>query len=113
MSPKAFIAFFVLVALALITAGEQASATADGPDFFKVRGIRKGGFVALRSEPADGATTKGRLPYSASGIANLGCVQVERGVILDDTDVKIGVMWCRVDWRGVTGWAKAQYLAEM
>ena len=74
----------------------SAYATADGPDFFRVAGVASNDVLWIRSGPGARYRKVGSIPFNGTGVRNLGC----------------GRRWCRVRYRGVTGYAAQRYLFE-
>ncbi len=85
---------------ALLLASGPAAAAADGPDHYRVQAVAKGSFLNLRAEPSTASPRIGRIPADAQCLKNLGC-RVERDI-----------RWCKVEFRGATGWVAGAYLAE-
>jgi uncharacterized protein YraI len=85
---------------ALLLANGPASATADGPDHYRVQAVAKGSFLNLRAEPSTASPRIGRIPADARCLRNLGC-RIERDL-----------RWCKVEFQGATGWVAGAYLAE-
>lgn len=107
-----------LLAGALL-AGAQASATADGPDFYDARNVPAGETLVLRAEPRADAEPVAELPADASCLRNLGCqggLTLEEFATLPETErlaiERARPRWCRVSARGVEGWAPGRQLAE-
>ena len=85
------------LALSMVLAVPTAGlATADGPDFFRVAGVASNDVLWIRSGPSTRYRKVGSIPFNGTGVQNLGC---SRG-------------WCRVRYRGVTGYSSARYLFE-
>lgn len=92
-------------------------ADADGPDYFLVRDVPAGEVLAIREEPDPEAALLGTIPSDGNGIRNLLCEgrltfieweaasEEERATAADR-------VWCRVEYGGVTGWARGRYLTE-
>lgn len=110
-----------LVIASLASAGTcgLAGATADGPDHFRVHGVSSSSALNLRDAPSMDARRVGRIPAGAACVRNLGC----RGGLSFDEFTTLSPAeralreaqhprWCRVEYRGMTGWAAARYLAE-
>ncbi len=107
-----------LAALAAIATG-TASATADGPDHYRVRGVAPGHTVALRAEPSASSARLARIPADATCLRNLGCqggLTLKEFTTLSEEAKRRRAAenprWCRVDYRGTEGWVAGQYLAE-
>jgi uncharacterized protein YraI len=96
-----------------------AFATADGPDHFAVRGVAAGDVLNIRAGPDAGKGKLGQIPPGASCIRNLGC---QGGLSYQEFSTlspeqrlqreRENPRWCRVEYRGVTGWVAGRYLAE-
>ena len=94
-----------------------AFADADGPDYFRVAGVKPGGVVNIRSEPAASAPKVGVLPYNADGLKNLEC---KGGLPFAEWEKASPARraasrferWCRISLNGVTGWVAGWLLAE-
>lgn len=106
-------------AVALALCCSAAYATADGPDHFSVRGIAANDVLNIRAAPNAGAARLGAIPPGANCIRNLGC----QGGLSDaefttlskaqqQQRLRENPRWCRIEWRGITGWAAGRYLAE-
>jgi hypothetical protein len=109
----------VVVALAAGTTGGAARATADGPDHFRVRGVSSSGALNLREAPSAEARVLARIPAGESCLRNLGC----RGGLSFNEFTTLSPperarreaqhpRWCKVEYRGIAGWAAGRYLAE-
>ena len=109
----------VVVAAVLVLGSAAAFATADGPDHFAVRGVAAADVLNIRAGPDAGARKLGRIPSGASCIRNLGC---QGGLSYQEFSTlspeqrqqreRESPRWCRVEYRGVTGWVAGRYLAE-
>ena len=105
------------LALALACWPLACLAEGDGPDFFRVVGLRHGTNLSVRAEPEAQAPKLGELPYNAEGIRNLGCrgglsfAEWEKANARERKAAELQ-RWCRVEWRNVTGWAMAKFLSE-
>lgn len=88
-----------ILAAGLLASG-PASATADGPDHYRVQAVAKGSFLNLRAEPSTASPRIGKIPADARCLKNLGC-RVEQDI-----------RWCKVEFQGATGWVAGAYLAE-
>ena len=106
-------------ALALAAASGPAHATADGPDFYRVRGVSATSALSLRAEPSVQASRIGRIPPDAACLRNLGCqggLTLEEFTTLSEADKKRRALenprWCKVEYRGTVGWVAGRYLAE-
>jgi uncharacterized protein YraI len=92
-------------------------ADADGPDFFRVTGLRAGDVLNIRSAPAASAPKVGAIPHDGNGIRNLGCkggltfAQWEKATPAQRAAARFD-RWCRIEFNGMTGWAAGRYLTE-
>ena len=108
----------VLAGAGLIGTG-AARAEADGPDHYRVTGVAVNDMLHLRAAPNSKAAQVGGIPPGANCVRNLGC---RGGLSFRETTTLSPVQqrerlrqhprWCRVEYRGVTGWAAGRYLAE-
>ena len=108
-----------LAAALLLVAPLAASATADGPDYYRVRGVSPGSALNLRAEPSIGAPRIARIPADAQCVRNLGCrggLTFEEFTTLSPAErerrERENPRWCNVEYEGRVGWAAARYLAE-
>jgi hypothetical protein len=109
----------VLAFLAFCLAPGAASAEADGPDFYAVRGVAANDVLNIRDEPNPHARKVGEIPHDGECIRNLGC---KGGLTLKEfTELspaqkerreRENPRWCKVEYRGVTGWVAGRYLGE-
>ncbi len=105
--------------LALLFTGwsSTALATADGPDYFAVSGVAEGHVLNLREGPAATTRRTGVIPHDGWGLRNLGCEGMptfaEWEAMSEGERVESGRhRWCRIEYRGVTGWVAGRYLRE-
>jgi hypothetical protein len=102
---------------AIAFASPAARADADGPDFLRVVGIRAGAMLNIRAEPDASSRKAGELPANADGIRNLGCqggmniVEWEKATPTEREAAR-HKRWCKIEYRGVTGWAAGWFLGE-
>jgi len=96
-----------------------ANATADGPDFYRVRGVRDGHALNLRAEPSTAVSLLARVPADATCLRNLGCrggLTLEEFTTLPEAEKRKRALehprWCKVEYQGTTGWVAGRYLAE-
>lgn len=92
------ILFVASIVIAVSPTG--ASATADGPDGFRVVGVVRGDVLWIREGPSPRYRRVGSIPFNGRGILNYGCRQFGSS------------WWCEVSYRGVVGWSNGRYLAE-
>jgi len=112
-------AALAVVASAVVAAGGAAQATADGPDFYGVRGVSPGRHVTLRAEPSSASALLARIPSNATCLRSFGCqggLTFEEFTTLSEADKKRRAeespRWCKVEYRGTVGWVAGRYLAE-
>lgn len=99
--------------------GAHAHAVADGPDFYDARGVPAGEALVLRAAPRADAEVVAELPADATCLRNLGCqggLTLEEFTTLPETErlaiERARPRWCRVEARGVQGWAPGRQLGE-
>jgi hypothetical protein len=108
---------FVGLALGLSATG--AGATADGPDFYEVRGVAKGDMLNIRAEPSAKATKVGEVPRDGTCLRSLGCQGglsyqefSELSASQQRRRLRDNPRWCQIEHRGVRGWVSGRYLGE-
>lgn len=111
----ASVAALAFLALSLVPL--PASGDADGPDYFRVAGVRQASTLNVREAPAREAALLGALEPTARCLVNLGCVggpdfatwlemsEAEREAARDDR-------WCRIRSGTLEGWVAGRYLVE-
>lgn len=109
----------ISVSAALILGTSTARPEADGPDFYSVTGVADDDVLNIRAEPDPHAKKVGEIPPNGTCLRNLGC---EGGLTFREfTELSEGQKakrlkenprWCRIEYRGVTGWAAGRYLRE-
>ena len=105
--------------LLLIVASGSAIADADGPDYYKVKGVASNDVLNIRSKADPNTKKVGEIPAGTDCVKNLGC---KGGLSMSEfTDMskeeqasilKKRPRWCLVEYRGIKGWVSARYLAE-
>ena len=108
-----------LAAAALTFGPDPARGEADGPDFFRVVGVADDDVLNIRAEARASAAKIGEIPPGAQCVRNLGCqggLSFEEYTTLTDEEkaarLKANPRWCRIEYRGVVGWAAGRYLGE-
>lgn len=108
-----------ITALLTLAACQPALATADGPDHFRVAGVAPGNSVGLYAEANPKSPVLGQIPADAQCLRNLGCqggVSFEEFNTLSSEAQKLRAAanprWCKVDYRGTTGWVEGRFVAE-
>lgn len=106
-------------ALALLLAAGVVRSEADGPDHFQVTGVAANDVLNLRAAPNPKAAKVGVIPPNANCVRNLGC---RGGLSFQDYStlspaqqkerLRQHPRWCRVEYRGVSGWVAGRYLTE-
>ena len=96
-----------------------ALADAGGPDFYAVRGVAQGDVLNIRAEPGPHAHKVGEIPPDGTCMRNLGCKGglsfrefTELSPAEKERRERENPRWCRIEYRGVTGWVAGRYLAE-
>jgi hypothetical protein len=105
--------------LACLGLGGPVYATAEGPDFYRPRGIAPGNPIPLRVAPRDDAPAVGRLDANATCLRSLGCqggLSLEEFSTLSESArqqrLRENPRWCQVLVQGRSGWVPGHYLAE-
>jgi len=113
------IGFTLLAATALTLASGIASATADGPDFYQVTGVAAGDVLNIRAEPDPHSAKVGVIPPDGICVRNLGCKGgltfrefSELSAAGQKKRLKENPRWCKIEYRGATGWVDGRFLAE-
>ncbi len=107
----------LVAVIALLLAAAPAGAEADGPDYWNVAGIAPGDALSLRAGPGAASRVVGRIPFDAKGLRNLGCrgtVSFARWQRVTEAEKASSrrSRWCRVEFRGRSGWVAGRYLVE-
>ena len=107
------------ILLLLIVTSGTAIADADGPDYYKVKGVASNDVLNIRSKADSNAKKVGEIPPGADCVKNLGC---KGGLSMSEfTDLskeeqaailKKRPRWCFVEYLGIKGWVSAHFLAE-
>lgn len=109
-----------LVAIVVFTMGSGlVHAEADGPDFFRAKGVTAGDTLHIRSAPNAHARKLGEIPPDGTCLRNLGCQGglsfkefTELTPAQQAQRLRSNPRWCKVEYRGITGWVAGRYLAE-
>jgi hypothetical protein len=109
----------IVSALLVLSLFRPAQAEADGPDFYRVQGAPSGQPLSLRADPDPISSPIGVIPVDASCLRNLGCqggLSIEEFTSLSEQERRrrqeANPRWCKVEYRGATGWVDGRYLAE-
>ncbi len=110
-----FVAMLAVVILAASTA--PAFAEADGPDLWRIRGVRADDTLNMHKEPTARSRTIARIPHDARQIRNLGCsggpnFQQWQRMNTSERERAARARWCKVSFGGKTGWVAGRFLAE-
>ncbi|MEZ5818667.1 MAG: SH3 domain-containing protein [Hyphomicrobiaceae bacterium] len=103
--------------LALVVSGAQASAEADGPDAWRVTGVRAGDKLNMHAQASVRSRIILVIPHNATALKNGGC---KGGPTFAEWQKMSAVerkrasrnRWCRVTFKGKTGWVAGRFLAE-
>ena len=111
---------FTIVAIVLPVVTVNTVALADdghGPDFFAVIGVAADDVLNIRALPSASAEKVGELPHDADGIHYDFCIgdaTYQEWMEMSETerDAAARLVWCRVAWHGIEGWAAGRFLGE-
>ena len=87
---------YIKVIISLLFMTVSLSATADGPDYFSIRGVAYNDVLWMHPKPDYKSPRIQGIPPNASCVKNMGCYK----------------RWCKVSYRGVIGWVNGKYLGE-
>ncbi len=109
---RALIAATVLAGLTALAYGQ-----AEGPDYFRIQGLKKDEALKVRRMPKADAKVVGRIPKDTNGIKNLGCkgpLTPKQWAKASEAKKKAAERerWCQVEVGDVKGWVTGRYLAE-
>ena len=107
----------VLAVAALTALTALAFAQADGPDYFRITGLKKEDRVNVRRGPDAEAKIVGKIPKDTDGIKNLGCkggLTQKQWTKASEAKKKLAAKerWCQVEHGGVKGWVSGRFLGE-
>lgn len=88
-----------------------------GPDFFSVRDVRPNDVLNIRALPSASAQKVGEIPFNGTGIVYAFCIgettfQEWSAMTEAERDAATRLLWCKVTYNGVTGWAAGRFLGE-
>ncbi len=93
-----------------------ALATADGPDRYCVKGVAKDDSLNIREKPKAKAKIIAKVSNGTCGIQNVGMCVGKNGEAISDSDApthnKTLPFWCKVKFKGITGWTALRFLTE-
>jgi uncharacterized protein YraI len=106
-------------AAALGLSSATAGAEADGPDFYAVTGVAADDVLNIRAHPDPHAAKLGEIPPNGTCVRNLGCrggLTFEEFTELSEAQkarrLKENPRWCKIEFKGTTGWVAGRYLME-
>jgi membrane-bound inhibitor of C-type lysozyme len=107
----------VLAAVTLAGFTALAFAQAEGPDYFRITGLKKDDRVNVRRAPNVDAKIVGKIPKETDGVKNLGCkggLTPKQWAKASEAKKKAAARerWCEVEYDGVRGWVSGRLLAE-
>lgn len=107
-----YFSFIVLLCL-----NSVCIADADGPDTWRVYGIKDYSALNIRRGPSEEFSVTGSLPYDAKGLENLGCFPQFNAAEWSNLSKRervlaINMRWCKIRFKGRTGWVYGRYLVE-
>ncbi len=103
----------------MVISSGLALSDADGPDYYKVKGVASNDVLNMHSKADTDSKKVGEIPPGADCIKNLGCKG--RLTMSEFTDLskkeqatilKMRPRWCHIEYYGMKGWVSARYLAE-
>ncbi len=86
----------IKIFLSLLFMTASLLATADGPDYFSIRGVAYNDVLWMHPQPDHKSPRIQGIPPNASCVKNLGCYK----------------RWCKVSYQGTVGWVNGRYLGE-
>ena len=107
----------LLASATLVGLTALAFAQAEGPDYFRITGLKKEDRVNMRRAPDADAKIVGRIPKDADGIKNLGCkggLTPKQYAKASEAKKKAAERerWCQVEYGDAKGWVRGRFLAE-
>jgi uncharacterized protein YraI len=97
----------IIIFLFLLVSG-NLFATADGPDFYQVNGVKADDQLNIRTTPSSSGKIVGTIPPNGKKIENLGEFYPPANSDMDLPKVK----WCKIKYNKVEGWVYCKYLVE-
>jgi uncharacterized protein len=97
--------------------GTSVLAQSDGPDYFRITGLKKEDRVNVRRAPEKDAKVVGKISKDADGIKNLGCkgpLSAKQWEKASEAKKKAAERdrWCQVQYKDVKGWVLGRFLVE-
>jgi len=110
---------FVNLILLTMLYAPNAFSVADGPDYWKVRGVERGDVLNIRSEANGKAEKVGEIPPDGQCVKNLKCaggLTMEEFTTLSEVEKekinKERPRWCYIEYKGTKGWVAGRFLRE-
>ena len=89
------------LAVLMVWSVPQARATADGPDYYRVRDVESWDVLNMREKPDPGSAIVGTIPHDGRCVRNLGqSAQYKQST------------WVRVEYGSAVGWVNSRFLGE-
>ncbi len=91
---------------------------ADGPDYWKIQGVERNDVLWIHPTADYQSEKIGKIPYNGICIKNLGCTssisfnEYQKLSPRQQRKLKHRSNWCKVTYRGTTGWVNGKYLGE-
>ncbi len=110
-----------LMVFALLLAGlgvvGSVLADADGPDTWRVVGVRANDYLNLRRGPSTEFRIVARIPHNATGLTNAGCYpeyNYGEWQKLTGAEQRLAakMRWCKVVYDGNRGWVYGKFVGE-
>ena len=114
---RSIAAALAIGSLVLALPARPVRAEADGPDFYRVTGVAADDVLNIRSGPSAKDAVVGTVPPNGDGMRNLGCsggmsfAEWEKASARE-REAAQHRRWCKVEYKGVTGWVAGRFLAE-
>lgn len=104
-------------AMVLLSVTTACLAQEGGPDFWRVEGVKASDALNLRVDANPRSRVLARIPHDARSLKNLGCrgdltFAQWQAMTPAQRDAAARARWCRVEFKGQTGWVAARFLRE-
>lgn len=116
---------YLIAAVIAFGCVQNAFATADGTDHYRVVRVQPGDMLNIRAKPSAQAAIVGKIPAAAQGIENLGerwppyyaDIAPEEGDLKGFTKEErkallTGNTWLKIRYKNMAGWVRSKFLAE-
>ena len=93
-------------------------AEADGPDYWRIRGVAFYDVLWIHPKPDYLSKQIGKIPYNATCLKNLECTdnisfgEYQKLSPKEKHQLKYRTKWCKIVYHGTTGWVNGNFLAE-